>query len=136
METENNDFKYVIQDASRVYIGAKFTYQEMMDRDEIPFKLKAILSHYMLKEVAGDTAPESHIFYMKDTDLSYMVYRQMKVKFKMDFPVRSEKGTWQYKSEYHTIEEIVHNEKWKAKMNEIAVEEMVISKLQIMMMSL
>lgn len=59
---ENQDFKYVMQDVSRVYIGAKFTYQEMMDTDEIPFKLKAIFSHYILKEVAGDTTPENHIF--------------------------------------------------------------------------
>ena len=57
METENRDFKYVMQDVSRVYIGAKYTYREMMDSDEIPFKLKAILSHYILKEVAEDTTP-------------------------------------------------------------------------------
>ena len=53
MTEENRDFKYVMQDVSKVYIGAKYTYQEMMDTDEIPFKLKAILSHYILKEVAG-----------------------------------------------------------------------------------
>ena len=60
---ENRDFKYVLQDVSKVYIGAKFTYQEMMEEEAVPFKLKAILSHYILKEVAGDTTPENHIFY-------------------------------------------------------------------------
>ena len=133
---ENQDFKYVMQDVSRVYIGAKFTYQEMMDTDEIPFKLKAIFSHYILKEVAGDTTPENHIFYMNDTDLSYMVYRQLKVRFKLDFPVLSSKGKWEYRSEYHTIEEIVGNGQWKERRDEIVVEEMVLTKLHIMMMSL
>ncbi len=136
MENDNRDYKYFMQDASKVYIGAKYTYREMMDSDETPFKLRAILSHYILKEVAGDTTPENHIFYMKDTDLSYMVYKQMKVKFKLDFPVLSKKGEWKYKSEYHTIDEIVHNEAWKAEMDRIVVEEMVVGKLQIMMMSL
>nr|WP_325239788.1 hypothetical protein [uncultured Oscillibacter sp.] len=136
MTEENRDFKYVMQDVSKVYIGAKYTYQEMMDTDEIPFKLKAILSHYILKEVAGDTTPENHIFYIKDTDLSYLVYKQMKARFKLDFPVRSPKGTWQYRSEYHTIEEIAGNAAWKEKQDEIVVEEMVLTKLHMMMMSL
>lgn len=133
---ENKDFKYVIQDVTKLYIGAKYTYQEMMDTDEISFKFKAILSHYMLKEVAGDTTPENHVFYMKDTDLSYMVYDQMKVKFKMNFPVLSKKGTWQYKSEYHTISEIVHNAEWQEQKDRIVIEEMVVGKMQIMAMSL
>jgi len=135
MGTENRDFKYVIQDVSKLYVGAKFTYQEMMDTDEIPFKFKAILSHYILKEVAGNTTPENHIFFIKDTDISYMVFKQMKIRFKLDFPVLK-KDVWQYRSEYHTIDEIVHNEQWKERMDEIVVEEMMISKLQIMMMSL
>lgn len=132
----NNDFKYVMQDVSRLYIGAKFTYREMMNTDEIAFKFKAILSHYMLKEVADDTTPENHVFYMNDTDLSYMVYQQLKVKFKMSFPVLSKKGTWQYKSEYHTIEEIVHNRQWQEQKDKIVIEEMVIGKMQLMAMSL
>lgn len=136
MEAENRDFKYVMQDVSRVYIGAKYTYREMMDSDEIPFKLKAILSHYILKEVAEDTTPENHIFYIRDTDLSYMVYRQLRARFQMDFPVLSRKGTWQYRREYHTIDEIIRHTEWKAKQDEIVVGEMVLTKLHIMMMSL
>lgn len=132
----NDDFKYVMQDVTKLYIGAKYTYQEMMDTDEIAFKLKAILSHYILKEVAGDTTPENHVFYMQDTDLSYMAYNQMKVKFKMSFPELSPKGTWKYKSEYHTIEEIVHNEQWHAQKDQIVIEEMVVGKMQLMAMSL
>ncbi len=136
MEAENRDFKYVMQDVSRVYIGAKYTYREMMDSDEIPFKLKAILSHYILKEVAEDTTPENHIFYIRDTDLSYMVYRQLRARFQMDFPVLSRKGTWQYRREYHTIDEIIRHTEWKSKQDEIVVGEMVLTKLHIIMMSL
>ena len=136
VETENRDFKYVLQDPSRIYIGARYSYQEMMEAEDVPFKWKAILSHYILKEVAGDTTPENHIFYMKDTDLSYMVYRQMKIKFKLHVPVLSRKSVWQYQSTYHTSEEIVGGEKWQADKDRIVVEEMVIGKLQMMLMSL
>ena len=47
----NNDFRYVMHDMTNLYIGAKHTYDELMDIDEVPFKLKTILSHYMLKEI-------------------------------------------------------------------------------------
>ena len=46
----NNDFRYVMQDMTNVYIGAKYTYDEIMNVDEVPFKLKVILSHYMFIE--------------------------------------------------------------------------------------
>lgn len=131
-----NDFKYVLQDVTKIYVGAKFTYQEMMDKDEIPFKLKAILSHYMLKEVAADTTPENHVFYIQENDLSYMVYKQLRAKFKMDFPMLSKKGSWQYKSEYHTIEEIVSNKEWHEKKDQIVIEEMIITKMHIMSLPL
>lgn len=136
METGDRDFKYFMQDVSKVYIGARYSYGEMMEIEHLPFKLKAILGHYILKDVAADTTPENHIFYMRDTDLSYMVYRQLRAGFQLSFPYLNKKGTWQYKSEYHTIDEIVHNEAWKAQMDTIVVEEVVIAKLQIMMMSL
>ena len=80
----NNDFRYVMQDMTNVYIGAKYTYDEIMNVDEVPFKLKVILSHYMLKEVAGNTTLENHIFYMKPADMSYMVYKRMKARFKLN----------------------------------------------------
>lgn len=35
---ENRDFKYVLQDFGNLYIGARFTYGEMLENEDIPFK--------------------------------------------------------------------------------------------------
>ena len=35
----DQDFKYVIQDLTNVYIGARYTYEEMLEDDHIPHKL-------------------------------------------------------------------------------------------------
>ena len=35
-----NDFKYVIQDLSKVYIGANYTYEELQNEDDMPVKFK------------------------------------------------------------------------------------------------
>lgn len=136
----NNDFRYVMQDMTNVYIGAKYTYDEIMNVDEVPFKLKVILSHYMLKEVAGNTTLENHIFYMKPDDMSYMVYKRMKARFKLN--VFKEDGHGKGKPGYiqkeYKIQDIVEGPEaamLHEKMNQIFVEEMHITKLGLLSVS-
>ncbi|MBS7303725.1 MAG: hypothetical protein KIG50_06285 [Lachnospiraceae bacterium] len=137
----NNDFRYVMQDMTNVYIGAKYTYDEIMNVDEVPFKLKVILSHYMLKEVAGNTTLENHIFYMKPDDMSYMVYKRMKARFKLN--VFKEDGHGKGKPGYiqkeYKIQDIVEGPEaamLHEKMNQIFVEEMHITKLGLLSVSI
>ena len=137
----NNDFRYVMQDMTNVYIGAKYTYDEIMNVDEVPFKLKVILSHYMLKEVAGNTTLENHIFYMKPDDMSYMVYKRMKARFKLN--VFKEDGHGKGKPGYiqkeYKIQDIVEAPEaamLHEKMNQIFVEEMHITKLGLLSISI
>ncbi len=137
----NNDFRYVMQDMTNVYIGAKYTYDEIMNVDEVPFKLKVILSHYMLKEIAGNTTLENHIFYMKPDDMSYMVYKRMKARFKLN--VFKEDGHGKGKPGYiqkeYKIQDIVEGPEaamLHEKMNQIFVEEMHITKLGLLSISI
>lgn len=48
--TQYEDFKYVLQDTGNIYLGAQFSYEELLEQEMVPFKLKAILTHYILKE--------------------------------------------------------------------------------------
>ena len=120
---------------------AKYTYDEIMNVDEVPFKLKVILSHYMLKEVAGNTTLENHIFYMKPDDMSYMVYKRMKARFKLN--VFKEDGHGKGKPGYiqkeYKIQDIVEGPEaamLHEKMNQIFVEEMHITKLGLLSVSI
>lgn len=134
---ENKDFKYVIHDLTNVYLGARFTYEELLDQEEVPFKLKMIISHYFLKEVGPSTRIEDHIFYLKETDLSYFVYRQMKAKFRMSVWMDEKDGVKKpgYKSIVYKIDEIVNNRELKQKMDITIVEEMHVTKLGLMSVS-
>ena len=44
--TQYEDFKYVLQDTGNIYLGAQFSYEELLEQEMVPFKLKAILTHY------------------------------------------------------------------------------------------
>ena len=131
---KDNDFKYVMHDLTNVYIGAKLTYDEIMDLNEVPFKLKTIISHYMLKEVAGNTTIENHIFYIKPDSFSHMVYKQMKAHFKMSvFEENGHgKGKPGYVSREYKLDEILSNPELMAKKDQIVVEEMKITMLGLM----
>lgn len=136
----NNDYKYVMHDMTNIYIGAKYTYDEIMDNDDVPFKFKTILSRYILKEVAGNTTLENHIFYMKKDDMSYMIYKQMKAKFKLNVFKEDGHGKGQpgYVQREYKIQDIVEGKdsiELHEKMNQIFVEELHITSLGLMAVS-
>ena len=131
---ENRDFKYVMHDLTNVYIGAKHTYNELMVSDEVPFKLKTIISRYFLREVDGDTRIEDHIFYLKETDMSYQIYKEMKAKFRLNVWKDENDGVKipGYKSSTYRIKDIVGNPELMKKKDITIVEEMHITKLGLM----
>lgn len=134
---ENRDFKYVMHDLTNLYLGARFTYEELLNNDEVPFKLKMIISHYILKEVAPQTKLEDHIFYLKETDLSFFVFRQMKAKFRLNVWKDEADGVKKpgYQSHVYKIQEIVGNEELQKKKDITLVEEVHITKLGLMSVS-
>lgn len=123
MELNNTDFKYILQDVSTVYLGANYTYQEMMDEDAIPFKLKVIISQSILKDIETDITIAQHLIQMKETSLSHLVYRQLKIKIRANNKV--------YKFE----EFMVNLPQLKSK-PDFFIQEIVMSKLSMMALNI
>ena len=53
----NNDFKYYMQDVGSLYLGARYSYEEMMENEMVPFKLKSIIEHYIMKDTEAQIHP-------------------------------------------------------------------------------
>lgn len=132
-------FEYVMHDVSHVYIGAKLSYKDLMEHDDVPFKLRAIIAHYMLKEVAEDTTVSDHIFFIQKNDLSYLAYKQMKARFKLsvwceaDGKKRKKAG---YESRLYTIDEILTDEELRKNRDITVVEEFTFKKFALASISL
>ena len=135
---ENRDFKYVMHDMTNLYIGAKYSYDELLVSDDVPFKLKTLISRFILREVAGSTTIENHIFYLKETDMSYQIFKEMKAKFRLSVWKDEKDGVKKpgYKSETYRITEIIGNEELMRKKDITIVEEMHITKLRLMAVAL
>lgn len=133
--SSNNDFKYVVQDFGNFYIGARYTYREMMNGENMPFKWKAVIAHYFSKAVDLDTTMENHIFFLTEQDFAYQTYKELKARFKMSVWVPADgrkHKTGHYESREYKIEEIVKSRKLHEQMDTIIVEELHLTKLALM----
>lgn len=82
-ERESQDYKYVLQDVSTLYLGARYTYEELIESQEIPFKIKTLVNRYIKPELGGeDLSLESHFYYMEGKGFAYQTYLQLKTKVK------------------------------------------------------
>lgn len=134
METEmaDNDFKYILQDISNIYVGARSTYGELAENEDLPHKLREVIVRIILSEVAEDTTPENHLFYLTKDSASYRVMKKMKTRFRMsvweeaDGKKRKKSG---YVNREYALDEVVDSAELHQKKDTIVVEEMRVSKL-------
>lgn len=125
------DYKYVMVDTSYIYLGAKYTYGELLENEDVAFKLRTIFERYIMPETSGDTTLESH-FMNISKDLDYKTYKQLKVKLKVSKPVEKKnifgKTSKVYVSENVTIDKFLE----MRQDGEILIQEIVFSKLALM----
>ena len=112
----DQDFKYVIQDLTNIYLGARGTYEEILEDENVPHKLKEVIARIIL-------TPDS---------ASFKAYKKMKARFKMsvwepaDGKKRKKAG---YVNREYPVEEIVASKELHGKKDTTVVEEVHISKL-------
>jgi hypothetical protein len=79
--------------------------------------------------MSRETSIENHIFFMKKEDMSYMIYKKLKAKFRL-YVFDDKKES--YIAHDLKIDEIVDDEYLHENMNTIFVEEMHISKINML----
>lgn len=129
------DFKYMLQDVNRIYIGAKYTYRDLMENPETAFKFKSVIEHYLLKETNPDTSIESDFYYMKPESFSYRTYEQLKVKLKISrlTDKQGKNGNIErvYKEQTISLQEFADISLAQKKRYGIVVQELILSKLAL-----
>lgn len=133
---QDNDFKYVLNDTSYIYIGARFSYKEMLEEEMIAFKLKTIISQYILKDVDEETTLESHFYYLTSDSFAYKTYRELKVKIKVSIPQEKRSLTGRvryiYQDKVYTLKEFEELNLARKKQLGLIVREIILSKMGLM----
>lgn len=92
-KTVYENYKYSLQDTAKVYIGAKYTFAELLDQDEVAFKFRLIVERYILaeKEVDPQDTLETHLYYLKPDSFLVKIYDRIKARVKINI-IEEKKG--------------------------------------------
>lgn len=138
-EGQNRDFKYFMQDTGSLYLGAKYSYAEILGDEMVTFKYKSIVEHYILKDTDPETTLESQLYYMTPEQFSYRTYQQLKARVKVSMLVEKKRllrgSGVRYESKVMKLEEFVKMNLAQKKKCGIVVQELVLSKLAVMTFS-
>lgn len=125
------DFKYVMVDTSYIYLGAKYTYGELLENEDVAFKLRTIFERYIMPELSGDTTLEEHFMHM-EKDFSYRTYMQLKIKLKISRPVEKKNILGKITKSYITENVALDKFLEMRRDGELLVQEVVFGKLALM----
>ena len=135
-DNQNNDFKYFMQDTSSIYLGAKFSYAEILEQEMVSFKYKSIVEHYILKDTDPETTLESQLYYMTPDQFSYKTYMQLKARVKVSMLVSKKRLFSETKTIYENkvlkLDELVTVNLAKKKQCGMVIQELMLSKLALM----
>lgn len=134
--TTYEPYKYIMQDVGNIYIGAKFSYRELIDNENLNFKMKAIIKQYILKESDMENTLESQLFYLEKNNFVYETLSQLKIKVKAQVLEQKKALFGKTKSVYaekvFTLDELTDINLAKKKGMGMVITEMTISKLSLM----
>ena len=132
-KTVYEDYKYSMQDTSRIYIGCKYTFGELMDDEEVSFKLRLILKQYILPEADLEDSLETHFYYLQQDSFLVKIYKQLKTKVKVNV-IEEKKGLFGgnkkvYVTKQFTVEQLVAMSPDEKEQMGMVIQEFSISKL-------
>lgn len=140
VQNQDNDFKYVMLDVGNLYLGARFSFGELLEEEMVPFKMKAILTHYILKEADAETTLESQFYYMEKGTFLYDTFIQLRTKVKVNILTEKKslfRGKKQvYEEKILSLKELAEMNLARKKAAGVIIREIVISKLGMMTFSL
>lgn len=138
-ESQDTDFKYIMLDAGNIYLGARFSYEELLEQEMLPFKVKAVIRHYLLKEAAPDTTLESQFYYLQRDTFLYDTFCQLRIRVKVN--VRREKKSlggkisYPYREKVLSLKELTETDAAGKMASGMIVREIILSKLGLMAFS-
>ena len=130
------DYKYVMQDTYQMYLGTKYSIQEVIDNEEVPFKFRLIVERYVYQDMDPETTLESQLYYLTSRDLAFRIYRQIKMKVKVNVIEEKKSLTGKCKKVYTTqilpIDQLVKLTPAEKEEKGMVIQELMCSKLALM----
>ena len=135
-KTVYEEGKYSLQDTGNLYVGTKYTLEELIQEDEMPFKFRLVVERYILPEADLQDTLETHLYYLDAKSFLVKIYGQLKAKVKINIIEEKKSllgGTKkQYVTKMITVEELAKMSVEQKESCGIVVQELKMSKLALM----
>lgn len=125
-----------MEDLTRIQIGARYSYEEIIENENISYKFRSICRGIFEKEVAPDTTIESHLYYLGKDTQSYEAYCRLKTMVTVlvaDAVLKQEDGSPQYHQRTLKVQELVLLSPVQKQKMGMILQEIEISKLGLTM---
>lgn len=134
-KTIYENFKYSMQDVSRVYVGSKYTFEELLDDEDLLFKFRMIVERYILPEADPQDTLETHLYYLAPDSFTVKLYRRLKARIKVSV-IEEKKSLFgkpksQYADRQLTVDELVGMSFEEKERCGMVIQELSVSKLAL-----
>lgn len=135
-KTSYEENKYSMQDTGNLYVGTKYTLEELINEEEMPFKFRLVVERYILPEADLQDTLESHLYYLEPKSFLVKIYKQLKAKVKINV-IEEKKRLFggrkkQYVTQMVTVEELVNMSPAEKEAKGVVVQELKLSKMALM----
>ena len=136
-KTVYENYKYSLQDTAKVYIGAKYTFAELLDQDEVAFKFRLIVERYIFaeKDVDPQDTLETHLYYLKQDSFLVKIYDRIKARVKINIIEEKKRifgrGKKRYVTKELNIRELVAMTPEEKEAKGVVIQEISMSKLAL-----
>ena len=138
-KTVYEDYKYSMQDTGNIYVGCRYTFRELLNAEDILFKFRLIVQHYILPEADPEDTLESHLYYLAPDSFLVKIYQQMKARVRVNvieekkplFRKAGSAGKKKYVTRLLTVEELAKIPPREKERQGIKIQELRVSKLAL-----
>lgn len=132
------DYKYVIQDFSNYYIGARFSYKELSENDNTPGRFKDALYRVFYKETDQNMTIGEHLFLLNESSMCYLAFSQLRIRIKVTCLMQKEDKKGNIKESYetkdYTLDEFLKEKQNWEDFDQYLIQEISFKKRHLMMM--
>ena len=134
-KTVYEDFKYSMQDVGRVYVGCKYSFEELLDDEDLLFKFRMIVERYILPEADSEDTLETHLYYLNPNSFAVKLYNRIKARVKVSV-IEEKKSLFgkvrkQYVTKQLTVDELVSIPPAEKEKQGMVIQELSVSKLAL-----
>jgi len=130
------DGKYAIQDIGTLYVGCKFTFEELLECEEVPFKFRLVCERYLLPEADLEDTLETHLYYLDPKSFEVKILKQLKAKIKVNLLAVKENLFGYASNEYITknlgVDELCSLKPEEKEELGMVIQEIAVSKFALM----